>query len=86
MEEDYLDIRRSPCNLSSQEETAMEHVAIELVVPLSTSALCLIGGATAAAIAALTVAVVGLFAEVKRLKEQLSTVTAITKQILLSEG
>lgn len=48
----------------------MEPVAaIELVVPLSTSALCLIGGATAVALAALTVAVVGLFAEVKRMKE-----------------
>lgn len=50
----------------------MDRVTVELVVPLSTVALCMICAGTAIALAALTFAVVGLYAEVKRLKEALN--------------
>lgn len=47
----------------------MPTVTIELVVPISTTALCLIAAGTAVALATLTFAVVGLYCEVKRIKE-----------------
>lgn len=48
----------------------MEPIKVEVTMPLSTIALCLIAGGTAVALASLTFAVVGLYAEVKRLREK----------------